>query len=185
MPENIVFSICESLRNIKNLSRHSVNYLFSLLISHLLLIVVFIIYINTYYYRYITVESKAPVVFIIVFCILAIAVSSIFIYINQGYIKKYLENNRNELKLIRTLKGSTNFIRTPLFVTCFSLNFTAFLIIFNYVAYFYRYLMDNMDYHSLLDFNYYDTSLFIVLLLFSTILLFCVSWFLFRRFEKQ
>lgn len=185
MPESIIFNIRESLRNIKNLSKSSIFYFFSLSVSHLLLMLVIIIYINTYYYRHIIAESKDSATYNIVFFFLILVVSGIFIYTNQGFIKKYLENNRDELKLIKALKGRTDFIKYPLILSCFSINLTALLIIFYYISSIYRYMMRNIDTYYLLDFDYYDTSLFFILLIYSTLVIFCLSCFLFHRFENR
>lgn len=188
MPENVIFSICESLRNIRMLTKESVYYLFFLLLSHLLVVLVFTTYINTYYFRYISIEDKVPLAFNNILYILLIVVFVLFIYTNQRYIKKYLENNKNELTLIKMLKGNTGFIKAPLILTCFSLNLLALLLTFNCVAYFYRYLMKIIEgegyLFSLLDFNYFNTSLFIIILVLSKGVLLSISFYLFKKFEK-
>lgn len=203
MPENLIFNISESLRNIRWLPRQSIRYLITLALNHLLLVLFFIFCININYLDQVFAVNVFPLSLntllipilykynglrLILFFLLIILLFSL-IFTNKKYVKKYMNFNKNEIELIKKLKGNMALVTRPIIITAFFINLTSLILILNYTKLFYSYIfkitVEKTHLFTLLNFDYFNISLFLFLFLITSIVLILTCYFLFWDFKNS
>lgn len=155
MVEKMIFTLQESCRHIIFLPVKSSLYFLSLSIYHFLLSFLYLLYLNL--------NSHYPYnMFLFPYLFFSL---TLFFFINIKFIRGYLKLNHNEIKLVKKLKANPAYIRKPLTLTSFTVNFSSLLLVINLIRYFYN----KKDFSGLALLNL--DLLFFSLFLISTIIL--------------
>lgn len=179
MVEKIIFNLQESYRNIRFLPGKTGLYFLALIGNHFFFSSFYILYLN-YYYQSV---KALPSIFVLpesnVLTLLLIVFTGSFFFANNKFIKAYLKLNYNEIKLIKKLNVNPSFVRNPIIFTSFSINLCSLLTTINIIKIFYNNIYNSGI--TLLHFENFVISLFIILFIISTIILLGTVYYLFRK----
>ncbi|MEJ6950262.1 hypothetical protein [Natronospora cellulosivora (SeqCode)] len=202
MLKKFVFNLKEAYRKIAQCVNESYTYFLYMSLIYLLFTMFFTALININYLSEISLDhqlsfllesipntfmlldfsSKMPLLIIFVFVF--------FIYhTKKNFIQNYLETANAEIELIKKLKGNKAIARSPIIYISLIINTISLIIVLSISKVVYRitstYLY-SQDYGiKLLEFREFQITLFMLLFMASTILLFSITYYMFWDVSKK
>lgn len=200
MLRKFIFTLKEALRLLNKHSSKTIHYLGILVLNHLFTVFIFITCININYMQEVASTGSLPCIFntllehnwvginririILFFCVLILG--SFLLFINWRYIDYYIKHYSAEIRLVDKLNCSCFFIRWPMFYISFIQNGLALCISFGLGKWFYFLLYNfihNTQGYQLVRFEFFDTSLFIFLLIVISGIVLVTDFYLFFKYS--
>ncbi|MFW5992040.1 MAG: hypothetical protein ACOCQN_02485 [Halanaerobiaceae bacterium] len=196
MPRKGGFIVKEILRNARLNSKKLLRHFFFLALSYMLIIIIIISSVNLNYYKQIIkiMSVSFNISWIPVFKdteymrLLLIFSFIVFLYffirINRVFITENIKFYCYEINLIKMLNADNMIIKKPIIYTAIIINTLSLFAVINIIKFFYSfiYLVIDQSYsNKILQFNYYDTSLFVFLLIITSLVLILTAYFIFYR----
>ncbi len=200
MHRKFIFTFKEAFSLLNKNTGKTVQYLGNLVLNHLFTVFIFITCININYMQEVATTGSLPcflygllesnwvginrIRVILFLCLLILG--SFLLYINNHYINYYLKHYKSEIRLVDRLGCSWFFVKWPIFYISLIQNGLALCISFGlgkwFYFVFYNYVHKTYGY-QLVKFEFFDTSLFIFLLIVISGIVLVADFYLFFKFR--